>query len=578
MNEALRQAIAFLDAGRADAAAAVLESWPAAAPDRPAALHWLGVARLRQGRLAEAHRLLADAVALAPDEAVFQANLGAVLLRCGRPDEAAAVLRRALALRPRMASAHNNLANALRALGDVDAAGAHYAAALDIHEGLPEVHNNLANIRKEQGDIPAALAGYRRALALRPTFREAFSNLLVLLKLVDGVTASEAFELHRQFAAQFESPLRVAWPVHRNPPEPERRIRLGYLCPDCHPAALFFLRPVWARHDPAGFDVVAYFGAAPPGDAAVPPGVAVRTLAGLTDAQAAAMILADAIDVLVDIAGHAGAGRILAAARKPAPVQVTWLDYLSTTGLAAMDYRLTDRVADPAGAEQTHSETLLRMPEPYCQWCYPGTREQDPDPSPCQSRGVVTFGSFNHQVKLTPRTIALWQDLLDALPTARLRIVGIGSRRARETLRAAFAGRAQEERVEILPRLGHAEFLDACRSVDIALDPLLFSGATTTCDTLWMGVPVITLPGASSASRSTSAILSTLGLDAFVADSPDTYVAIARHWAARPEALSALRADLRARMRASPLMDAVGFTHALEGLLRQSWRRWCATR
>jgi predicted O-linked N-acetylglucosamine transferase (SPINDLY family) len=574
----LREAVAQLNAGRADAAAAMLERLPAAAADTPAVQHWLGVTRLRQGRLAEARELIERAVRGAPREAVYHANLGAVLLRCGRPGEAAVALRQALALRPGMASAHNNLANALRALGEVDGAGEHYRAALALDDRLPEAHNNLANIRKEQGDVPAALAGYRRALELRPDLREAFSNLLALLRLSDAHTPEEVHALHLEFAERFERPLRTVWPVHPNPPEAGRRLRVGYLSPDCHPAALFFLRPVWARHDREQVEVFTYFDAPPPADPPLPAGLTVRVLRGLTDAQVAEQVRADGIDILLDIAGHVGHSRILSLARKPAPVQVEWLDYLGSTGLAAMDYRLTDRLADPPGAEAMHSERLLRMPEPYCQWCYPGTLPLEEGESPQGRNGYLTFGSFNHQVKLTPRTLALWQRLLDALPTARLRLLGVDSAVAREAVRHAFAARGQAGRIELLPRLAYPEFLVSCQTMDIALDPLLFSGATTTCDVLWMGVPVITLPGASSASRSTAAILSTLGLEEFVADSEEAYLDIARRWSARPDALAALRRGLRERMQASPLMDAVGFTRALEALLRQCWREWCGER
>jgi predicted O-linked N-acetylglucosamine transferase (SPINDLY family) len=570
----LQPILALLQSRRFDEAATALERLLPSAPTEPAIWHWLGFVRLRQGKPEEGLALMQRALLAQPGNPTFLVNLGAALVSCGRPREAEGLLRQALALRPDLASAHNNLANALRSLGRIDEAGRHYEAALAAQPDLPEAHNNLGNIRKEQGDIRAALHHYRRALAARPDFREAFSNLLALTKLCDDLGPEEVFALHRQFAERFEAPLKASWVAHPNPGDSERRLRIGYVSPDCHPAATFFLEPVWAAHDASRVEVHAYFDAAPQND----PGSAtqVRVLAGLSDADVAQRIRDDAIDVLVDIAGHAGRSRILAFARRPAPVQVTWLDYLCTTGLDAIDYRLTDRWSDPEGAQRFHSERLLWMPDGYCQWCYPG-RSAAPAvaPLPALERGHLTFGSFNNQVKLTPSTLDLWSRVLQAVPKSRLRCIGVGSHEAQQRLREHFAAHGQGDRVDVLPRLSPAEFLGACNAIDIALDPLLFSGATTTCDVLWMGVPVITLPGASSASRSTTSILSCVGLERFIAADADAYVVAATRLAGDLPALAELRASLRATMRASPLMDAYGFTRALEARLREAWSAWC---
>lgn len=576
MSSFWHELLYLIQGGRFDEAAQALGGLSGEAARQPLALHWLGVVRWRQGRLDEARELLASAVRDAPSEAVFLANFGAVLMGCGEPAKAAEQLRRALAIRPDMAGAHNNLANALRALGRIDEAGRHYEAALSLNPNLPAAHNNLANIRKEQGDVPGALAGYREALKLDPDFRMAFSNLLALTRLADDMPPAEVFALHRQFGERFEAPLRAHWPKHANQPDPGRRLRIGYVSPDCHPAALFFLRPVWARHDASRLEVYAYFDEPPPEATDPPAGFHPRVLRGLTDAQVLELIRKDAIDVLIDVAGHAGRSRILVFAHKPAPVQITWLDYLGTTGLAAMDYRLTDRFADPPGAEAFHSERLLYMPAPYCQWCYPGGEALAVGDSPLTRNGYPTFGSFNNPIKITPRTLALWQRILTALPTARLCLFGIDSEATRDAIRQSFATRRQAERIELLPRLPYPDFLAACGMVDVALDPIHFSGATTTCDVLWMGVPVVTLPGASSASRSSAAILTVLGLADFVAADESTYVEIARRWAADVPALSALRRGLRDRMQHSPLMDAAGFARAFEARLRECWVEWCA--
>jgi predicted O-linked N-acetylglucosamine transferase (SPINDLY family) len=578
MPNSLNAVLALLREQRFGEAGTVLERLLPGAPQRPEIWHWPGFVRMRQGRIEEGQELMRRALRAQPGNTTFLTNLGAALISCGKPAEAGSLLQQALAIQPSLVSAHNNLANALRSLGRIDEAGRHYEAAIALQPNLPEAHNNLGNIRKEQGDIDAALRHYRHALAFRPGFREAFSNLLALTRLSESFTPEEAFSLHRQFSERFEAPLKSSWPAHANTPDPHRRLRIGYVSPDCHPAAMFFLTPVWAKHDPESLDVFAYFDAAPAPDLAprLPPEMRQRVLAGLPDSVVAQRIRDDGIDVLIDIAGHAGRSRILAFARKPAPVQITWLDYLGTTGLEAMDYRLTDRWADPERAQGYHSERLLHMPDGFCQWCYPG-RDDAPavGPLPASGRDYLMFGSFNNQVKLTPATLELWSCVLRAVPESRLRCIGIDSGQAQERLRAHFAGRGQESRVDLKPRLPYRDFLAACGDVDIALDPLLFSGATTTCDVLWMGLPVVTLPGSSSASRSTASIVSCLGLRRLIAESAEGYVAAAASLAGDRSALSELRGSLRMTMQNSALMDADGFTRALESRLREAWTAWC---
>jgi len=564
---------------RFEEAGAILEDLLPQAPECPDIWHWLGFVRWRQGKTGEAQQLMERALEVQPDNTTFLVNLGTMLTLLGKPAAAVRHLQHALALQPNLPSAHNNLANALRSLGQIDAAGRHYEAALAVQPDLPEAHNNLANIRKEQGDIAEALRHYRQALALRPDFREAFSNLLALTKLAETMSQDEVFALHRQFAERFETPFVHEWTLPVSLAH-SGKLRIGYVSPDCHPAASFFLKPVWAQHDREQFEVFAYFDVAPGAEFApgILSGITCRALTGLPDAEVAAMIRADRIDILIDIAGHAGRSRILVFARKLAPVQITWLDYLGTTGLRAMDSRLTDCWADPAGAERYHSEALLNMPNGFCQWCYPGPAEAPPvGDLPAERQGRITFGSFNNPIKITPATLSLWSRVLEAVPDARLRCFGVSSDEARETLRSHFFRHGQKDRFEILPKLPYPEFLAACNDIDLALDTLLFSGATTTCDVLWMGVPVVTLPGrvhtSSSASRSTSSILSCLGLQRLVADSPDAYVDIVRTLASDLPALADLRKSLREMMRSSPLMDAKGFTRALENLLREAFSR-----
>jgi len=586
LQQEIALALDLLRQQRIAEAGTALERLIPQATEHPEIGHWLGVVRWRQGNTAEARQLMERALRLRPDNATFRVNFGALLMACREPAAAAHHLQHALRIQPNLPSAHNNLANALRRLGHIDAAGTHYEAALALNADLPEAHNNLANIRKEQGDLAAASHHYAQALALRPDFREAFSNLLALTKLLDGMPPAEVLALHRRFAECFETPLQHDWAHPPPDANPSRKLRVGYVSPDCHPAASFFLNPILRQHDRNGFELFAYLDAPPQSafSADALAGVTCRSLLGLSDAGAAELIRRDQIDVLIDIAGHAGNSRILVFAYKPAPLQITWLDYLGTTGLRAMDFRLTDRWSDPPGAERYHSEELLYLPEGYCQWCYPGLPQAPPvGVLPAMRNGQVTFGSFNNPIKITRPTLDLWSRVLDALPDARLHCIGVDSAQARDMLLGHFSHRGQAGRLKILPRLSHAGFLSACDDVDIALDPLLFSGATTTCDVLWMGVPVVTWPGgvdtAASASRSTASILTCIGLQRFVANSADAYVEVARTLARDTRGLAELRGSLREIMRTSRLMDAPRFTRAFECLLRNAaadhagWRR-----
>jgi hypothetical protein len=299
-------------------------------------------------------------------------------------------------------------------------------------------------------------------------------------------------------------------------------------------------------------------------------------MSGLTDAQVAAQIRADGIDILIDIAGHTGRNRLGVFMLRPAPIQVTWLDYLCTTGLDSIDYRLTDAIADPAGiADAAHSEFLVRLPD--AQWCYEPAADAPPvAPLPALRNGWITFGSFNNYSKLTDPTLMLWAKLLAGLPDARLLVVGAAEGSAQERAQSAFASAGVAGRLRFLPRIDTAAYRAAYAEVDLALDPFPFSGATTTLDALWQGVPVLTLPGATSASRSAASILALAGLDEFVAANAQAYAAIAQASATQVPRLAELRAGLRDRIASSPLTDAPRFVRHLEAALRSMWHAWCA--
>jgi len=301
-----------------------------------------------------------------------------------------------------------------------------------------------------------------------------------------------------------------------------------------------------------------------------------RPIAGLSDDAVAELVRKDAIDILVDLKGHTDNHRLLVFARKPAPLQVTWLGYPGTTGLDAMDYWVSDRhIADTGMTDQYHSEQLLRMPDFYMVF-RPKAGDMPVGPLPALTNGHVTFGSFNALAKIGPAVIALWAEVLKAVPGARLLIAAIPEGQARTRLAEQF-GRAgiPEERLILKGRAAHEDFLRLHHEVDIVLDAFPYNGTTTSLHDLWMGLPIVTLAGTFHASRVGVSLMTNLGLPELIAQSPADYVRIARDLAADTPRLNALRAGLRERLRASPLMDAARFTRNLEAAYREIWKTWC---
>ena len=302
-----------------------------------------------------------------------------------------------------------------------------------------------------------------------------------------------------------------------------------------------------------------------------------RDIRAWSDDAAAQAIRADEIDILIDVSGHTGGIRLLLFARKPAPVQLSYLGYLNTSGLPAIDYRISDAWADPPGlSDRAHTERLLRLPQVL--WCYqPPADAPVVCAPPALQRGYVTFASFNHIAKLNPRVLELWAQLLRKVPGSRLLVLAVPDEAAAARIRATMAG-IDPDRIDTLPRLARADYWQQFAGVDVALDPFPYSGGATTCDTLWMGVPVVTLAGDYGFSRSGVTILANTGMHRLIAGSAEEYLRCARGLADDLEELHRLRLSLRQRMLASPLLDAAAYVKALEAGYRQIWRLWCSGR
>lgn len=565
-------------AGKYETAIELIDRALALKPDFAEALSNRGNALQELRRYAEAVASYDRALSIKPGIAVALSNRGNALKALGRLDEALASFDQALALRPDYAEALFNRGTALEELAQLDAAVAAYERAIAARPDYAEAYCNRGNALTALGKPEAAVASYRKALALRPDYAEAHSNLLLALNYVSGLPPAEIYAAHRAFARWAARD--VAPGPHGNAPDPERRLRVGYVSGDFRAHAVAqFIEPVLALHDRARYEVFCYYNF-PSGDAATARirGHADRwhEVFALSDQALAQLVRADAIDILVDLSGHTGYNRLRVFACKPAPVQITWLGYLNTTGLDSMDYRISDGQASPPSLlDAFHSEKLLRLP--HSQWHYqPPPDAPDVAPPPRAQTGVVTFAAFTNLAKIGPTVIELWCRLLARVAGSRLFIVGRGAGAMRDEYVARFTRHgARPDQIELGDLASFQNYLALHHQADIMLDTFPYSGGTTTCHALWMGVPVITLAGDTAPSRGGASLLNAVGLAEFVAQTPQRYLEIASALALDPPRLAALRAGMRARMAASPLMDSQGFTRDLEQAYRSAWRAWC---
>jgi predicted O-linked N-acetylglucosamine transferase (SPINDLY family) len=570
------------DLGRLDEAEDRLRRALELEPNLPDALAGLGSVLLDRGRRAEAETYLRQALDRRPDFPEALINLGTILLDYRRHREAAENFKRVLELRPDSAEAYHNLGHALGELGRVHEAEAFLRKALEIRPELPEALTALASLLLGQGRVTEAREYLRRALELRPGYIVAHDGLLLSLHYQADVTPEQLAAEHADYDRRHAAPLRAGWQPHANDRDPDRPLRLGLISADFrqHPVAFLLVRAVEALARRPGALVLYSERLSVPDDLTARFRAAAtvwRDSTGLSDEQLDEQVRADAIDVLIDLAGHTGGNRLLTFARKPAPVQVTWLGYEGTTGLEAMDYLIADDRLIPRGAEAHYCEKVLRLPGGYVVYDPPADAP-DPGSPPMAASGRVTFACFNNVAKLSPPALAAFAAVLDRVPGSRLvlRYRGLDDPAMAARMRTQLAAAdVPVERVELYGAAHYADYLAAYREVDIALDPFPFSGGVTTCDALWMGVPVVTLPGSTFASRHGLSYLTSAGLaDELVARDVDGYADIAARLAQDGERLAALRAGLRERMVRSPLCDGERLADELLAALRGVWRDW----
>jgi protein O-GlcNAc transferase len=548
-------------------------------PDYASAHNNRGLVLKELGQLDEAMNSFRRAIHFKPDLADALSNLAVALGGQGRFHEWADLCRWVISRNPAHAEAYNSLAGALLQLGRIDEAAEACRKSLAINPDLAETQNNQANIYRDQGRLDEAIACYRRALELKPTSATIHGNLVYTIHFHADYDSQKLLAENREWAKRNEEP--IAAISHDRPMNfsLDRRLRIGYVSPDFRShCASCFLKPLIAHHDPAQVEVFCYSGVTQSDSITAEFKQLAhvwRDIASMPDRRLVETIRDDKIDILVDVALHMAGGRLLTFAHKPAPVQVSWLGYPSTTGSSRIDYRLTDPHLDPPGeGDEFYTEQSIRLPRSF--WCYqPLVNTDDVSELPAIKNKHVTFGCFNNFVKVTFQTIELWSEVLQAVPRSKLLILCLpGSHR--DQFREKFKLKGIDgDRIDFVGRASMSDYFRFYHRVDLCLDTFPYPGHTTALDGIWMGVPAVTLPGPTAAGRGGVSILSNLALPELIARTGEEFVAINRQLATDLPALAELRAGLRKRLQDSCLMNAKQFAADMEQAYRQMWKTWC---
>lgn len=572
-------AVALQHSGRHEEASKAFRRSLQLAPGKASVWSNASANQLQMGSAHEALRLAKRATTLAPNLAEAHLNLGNALSQLGRSDEALRAFKDALRLKPRFVQALLSLGVEYSVRGKLTEARAVTSQALAIQPQFVDGHINLGGFLSHLGDIAAAGEHFRTAREIDPSKIAAWSGALYCTLHDARLSAAEIFAEHAAFMRYMDAARPQTPRPHDNTPTPDRRLRLGFVSGDLrnHPVARA-IEPIWRHLDRAEVEIFAYDNHPGTDDTAARlKALADRwvVVAAFTDETLAERIRNDRIDILFDLSGHTAYNRLGAFVRKPAPIQVSWLGYPGTTGLSAMDYRLVDAVsAPPAVMTAQFTEKLAYLPQSIILE-QPGDLPALAEP-PMLGNEHVTFGSFQRLNKLSDDVIATWSQVLTRTPSSRLLIGAVPNQDAEAELLGRFQRHGvAETRLLIRHQTDMKDYLALHNEVDILLDTWPFSSGTTASLALWMGVPTITLAGATMAQRLCAARLAPLGLDGFIAEDKDRYLDLTEAWSRRPNDLTRLRNGLRADLAANTTADATKLTRALESRLRQMWRRWC---
>ncbi|MDD5299062.1 MAG: tetratricopeptide repeat protein [Gallionella sp.] len=572
--------VALKDQGQFAAAAASLRRAIELKPDYAEAHNNLGIVLNAQGQFDAAQASCRRALELNPNYAEAHYSLGCVLKEQGQFDAARASYCRALELNPDYADAHYSLGVVLNAQGQLDAARASYRRALELNPGHAEAHNNLGIIQMEQGQLDDAQASFRHALDIKPNYFECYSNLLFCGNYDINLAREESFDLAKCFGALVAGKAKPfkEWNVLA---EPRRRIRVGVVSGDLRKHSVsYFLGSVLDNLDKNQIELIAY-------------PTQVKTdavtdrlrrhfsqwspLTDCSDEDAAQRIYGDRVDILLDLSGHTAKNRLPIFAWRPAPIQVSWLGYFATTGMAEMDYLLADKVGVPASELEQFTESVWYLPN--TRMCFTAPEVAIPvAPLPALANGNITFGCFQTATKVNDSVLAVWGKIFAELPDAKLRMqcnkLGEPAQEKQMLQRLQRYG-IDPARVLVRGTTSREAYLAAHAEVDIILDTFPFTGGTTTSEALWMGVPTLTLAGSSLLARQGASLLTAAGLEEWVAVDEEEYITKAVSYGRNLERLSELRRCLRAKVLASPLFDAPLFAKDFEAALRGMWQVWC---
>ena len=539
----------------------------------------LAQANYQLGRLAEAFPCVREAIGVRADKVDYYLLLGHIFRKAGHPDDAANAYHACLELQPDFVAAWMVLGGLAREQRKARDARVFFESALKLRPNDPNVQTNLAAVLSDAGCARESIELLEAALRTNSAARLAHSNLLLTMHYDSETTHERLAAEHRLWAQRHVA----ARPCAPRPSDlaPERRLRLGFLSADFknHPVGRF-MEVLWRHLSRDAFEIIAYDAGTTADNLTARLRLQVpnwQPLAGLSDEDAAERIRKDGVDVLFDLSGHSAGNRLLVFAEKPAPIQVTWFAYPNTTGLTAMDYRLTDELADPVGSSESfYVEKLLRFKQ--IAWLY-----RPPDvaygirPLPHSRGQPFTFGCLNNPAKASIASLAVWAEILRRCPKARLRLLAQDDADRLADLRRQFirAG-ARADQLQFVHPCPPQQYYESHYEVDLMLDPFPYNGAITTADALWMGVPALSLAGHTYASRQGVCLLRNLGLEDWLCGSAEEYVQKGVHAAEQPQSLVALNSQLRDRLTHSPVMNYAGFAAEFEGLLRGAWRKLCA--
>lgn len=581
LEEAIQRAVQLKRLGRLTEAEGIVRQLLTLQPHSPDALALLGRICHRQYRPVEAEAALRQALQLDPEHVGALNNLGNLLVSCGQKEQGENAFRRARDVNPSNVVVMLNLGNLLLDSGRLVEAISVYRAAIALKPDQVYVLINLGNALCLQGNLSEARIHLEKAVSLAPRNPSAVTNFLFALSYDPDVSAEDLFATYTDMVSRLTGPVRPQ-ASHTNDKDPDRRLRIGYVSPDFfrHSCA-YYIEPLLAHHDGQQVEVFCYHedyltdSFTERMKTLVPHW---RTTQGKSDREVADRIRGDRIDILIDISGHTAHSRLTVFAQRPAPVQVTWpIGTAFTSGLACMDYVLTDRYHAPDGSERFFSETILRLDGTY-QVFRPPSKCPETVRLPALSKGFVTFGCFSRPVRFNHKVIALWSRMLREVPSSMLLFNAkpFGEDETRHLLIDRFAQYdIDPDRLIFHVTRNQAETMKAYGLVDIALDPFPHNAGTTTCEALWMGVPVITLKDRPPLGRIGTCHLSHTGLPEFCAETPDDYVQKAVYWSRHLDELAQVRSSLRQKMAASPLRDEKRFAREVEAAYRQMWRTWC---